>query len=157
MWVHATSLLKPMLMMGKDAIDAPITSSLPGTVRWASKKRLVVVHGKCGLPSSRPRPLAVAALPKAQPLLPMGGSSSWRSRLTASTSIAATSSLSDKAAAALPAAGGAAARMPAASAPALAWMLFSSARRAMSSAVTGRTHAALRHAAGRCAGGVSRR
>jgi hypothetical protein len=51
--------------------------------------------------------------------------------------------------------GGCAATMLLSMAPALAWMAFSSPMRSMSASVSGRTQAALRHAVGKLAAGVS--
>ena len=76
-WLQATSLLKPMLMNGKPESEPPITSIWPGTVTWNWKKRSVPTHGKCGLPSSMPRPLSVASAPSASALLPSISRRAW--------------------------------------------------------------------------------
>jgi hypothetical protein len=51
---HAMCAVWPMLMRGTPSSDPPATSISPGMVRWAWKKRSDPIHGKCGLPSSRP-------------------------------------------------------------------------------------------------------
>src|SRR5437763_10223549 len=70
-WLHATDALWPMRISGTPYSDAPVTLILPGMVSCDWKKRSVPIHGKCGLPSSRPRWSLVPAEPIATALLPM--------------------------------------------------------------------------------------
>ena len=118
----------------------PITSSLPGMVTCICQKRLVPFHGKCGLPSSRPRPSAVLSRPKAQALDETGRSCGPRSaaaRVTSGTWLAAAF-----------AEGGRAPSIASANKPMPSWMAVISPLRRYSASVIGSTQALPAQAAG---------
>src|SRR5271168_2393742 len=60
-----------MLIPGNPQIPTPIAWYWPGISTFISQKRSAPCHGKCGLASTTPPPLAVASLPTASPLEPI--------------------------------------------------------------------------------------
>ena len=150
--VHATSLLKPMLTTGKAAIEAPITSSLPGTVRWTGKAvggrprevRIAEQHAAPvggGVSAEGPAVGADRHVAQLQFAVQRHGVDGLRRNLALGHRRAARRLRGDDA------------RQHGAGAGRIA---FSSPMRIMSPSVSGRTQAALRQAAGKLAGGVSR-
>jgi hypothetical protein len=131
---QATFLLKPMLGMPLKPVVAPIESTWPGTVTCSIQKRFTPIHGKCGLPSSMPRPLAVMSRPKAQALEPSGESSRPVSRIACAASATVVA-----AGAAAVAAGGCAPTTASARASTPACTIVISLRRFRSVSVIGRT------------------
>ena len=63
-WLQARWSVWPMITIGTPNRLAPLTFTLPGIVSCDSKKRSEPSHGKCGLPSTIPRPLSVASRPR---------------------------------------------------------------------------------------------
>ena len=116
-WLQATDALCPMRISGTPYSDAPVTLILPGMVSCDWKNRSVPSHGKCGLPSSRPRWSLVPAEPIATALLPMLRRWARSAAASACPVLAVAAALAG--AAAVPAFGGAASLMPWITAPLL--------------------------------------
>jgi hypothetical protein len=69
--VQPTFSLNPISTPGTPINPTPYTLSSPGTVTWLSHSFSSPSHGKCGLATTIPAPLADFALPIAHPLLPI--------------------------------------------------------------------------------------
>ena len=69
--VQPTCSLNPISAPGTPISPTPYTFITPGTVTWLSHSLSSPSHGKCGLATTMPAPVAERSRPIAHPLLPI--------------------------------------------------------------------------------------